>query len=103
MANKTVLIYSAALLLLLHQNATATKAILQHTQKLLTIPIGQHTSTTKTLQLNLTSLLQKAVIAFHVPNIYNNLLAVVELCNAGCDVMFDRNGIVVEHNGVIVL
>ena len=58
---------------------------------------------TKTLQLNLTSLLEMAMIEYWVSNILNNLLMVVEYCNAGCDVTFDENGIIVNNNGVIVI
>ena len=53
------------------------------------------------LQLN--DLTQKATNTYCVPNIHKNLLAVLELDDAHCDVTFDQNGIVVQSEGVIVL
>ena len=52
----------------------------------------------KTLQLKLTSLPEKAMTAYWVPNIHNSLLAVAESCNAGCDVTFHKNGIIIEKS-----
>ena len=70
---------------------------------MLTIPNGQTLATTKTLCLQLNNLPQQATTAYCVPNIHNNLLVVSELCNAGCEVAFDKNGMVVQSKGVIVL
>ena len=37
------------------------------------------------------------------PQQYHNLLSVSELCNAGCEVTFEKNDVIVQSNGVIVL
>ena len=51
----------------------------------------------------LTHLPLPVTTAYCVPNIHNNLLAVSELCDAGYEVTFDKNGVVVQSIGVIVL
>ena len=44
----------------------------------------------KTIWLQLTNLPQLATTAYCIPNIHNNLLAVSELCDAGCEVIFEK-------------
>ena len=70
---------------------------------MLTIPNGQTLATTNTMCLQLTNLSQPVITAYCVLNIHNNLLAVSELCDAGCEATFEKNGVVFQSNGVIVL
>ena len=98
----TALLDSAASLSLLHQDTPATMAPQQQPPKMLTIPNGQTLATTKTMCLQLTNLPQLATTAYCAPNIHNNLLAVSELCDAGNEVTFEKDGMVIQSNGVIV-
>ena len=61
---------------------------------MLTIPNWQTLATTKTMCLQSTNLPQLATTVYCIPNIHNNLLAVSELYDAGCEVTFDKNGVV---------
>ena len=42
-------------------------------------------------------------VTYHVPNICNNLMAVSELCDVGCEVTFDNHSVMVHYSGFIVL
>ena len=57
---------------------------------MLTIPNGPTLATTKTMCLQLTNLPQLATTAYCVPKKRNNLLAVSELCDAGCEVTLEK-------------
>ena len=59
--------------------------------------------TSETLELLLNKLPKKARKAFRCPNIRHNLIAVCELCDAGCIVMFRKHAVEVEYNGEIIL
>ena len=70
---------------------------------MLIITNGQTVATHKTLCNQLNNLPQKASSAYCIPSIHNNLLAISQLCDAGCDVTFDRIGVIIQYDGVIVL
>ena len=59
--------------------------------------------TSETLELLLKKLPPKARRAFRCPNIRHKLLAVCELCDAGCIVLFREDAVEVEYNGEIIL
>ena len=59
--------------------------------------------TSETLELLLKKLPPKARRAFRCPKIRHNLIAVAELCNAGCIVLFRMDAVLVEYNGEIIL
>ena len=75
----------------------------QHPPKMLTISNGQTITSTKTPCLQLNNLPQKGTTAYCLPNMHNNLLAFSKLYDAGCYITFDRNGVIVQYEGVIVL
>ena len=68
---------------------------------MLTIHNGQTLATTKTICLQLPNLPQLATTAYCIPNIHNNMLAVSELCDAGCEVTFEKNSMVVLSKGIL--
>eukprot|EP00957_Ditylum_brightwellii_P155611 11845364-Ditylum_brightwellii.AAC.1 len=55
--------------------------------------------TTKTLQLAISSLPQAAKQGYQMPKILHNLDAVAELCEAGCKVIFTKEGVEILHGG----
>eukprot|EP00957_Ditylum_brightwellii_P105851 8072288-Ditylum_brightwellii.AAC.1 len=56
-------------------------------------------TTTKTPQLALSALPQAAKRGYRMPNILHNLVAVAELCEAGCKVIFTKEGVKILHDG----
>ena len=96
---ETALVDSAASLTLLHSKAPANIAKKQEPNKQVTIPNGSHMRTTKTLQLALSSLPQAATRGYRMPEILHNLVAVAELCEAGCTVTFTKEGVEILHGG----
>ena len=101
--DQTALIDSAASISLLGEKAKAKLAAIQETSKMLLIPNGADMKPTKTLELLLHRLPQRARRSFRCPGITNNLLAVCELCDAGCVVTFREHGCDVEFEGEIIL
>ena len=101
--DQTALINSAASISLLGEKAKAKLAAIQETSKMLLIPNGADMKTTKTLELLLHRLPHRARRSFRCPGITNNLLAVCELCDAGCTVTFREHGCDVEYEGEIIL
>eukprot|EP00957_Ditylum_brightwellii_P082827 6296685-Ditylum_brightwellii.AAC.1 len=55
-------------------------------------------TTTKTLQLALSACPQAAKQGYHMQNILHNLVAVAELCEAGCKVIFTKKGVEILHD-----
>ena len=58
--------------------------------------------TTQTVELLLDKFPVAARKAYRVPNISNNLVAVSELCDAGCTVYFHKEGVEIEYEGEII-
>ena len=58
--------------------------------------------TTKTLELFLNKLPQKARRAFRVPDIQHNLIACAELIDAGCAVYLHRHRCKIEYEGAVI-
>ena len=63
------------------------------------MPSGTPITTTKTFEILLDKLPQKARKAFRVPNIPHNLIAASKLCNAGCGVHLYKHHCEVECEG----
>jgi len=101
--DETALIDSAASITLVKTNTKAGRAKLQELSKILGIPNGGQMKTTETIELLLKKLPPAARKGHRCPGITNNLLAVSELCDAGCSVYFHKHGVEVEYNGEIVL
>eukprot|EP00957_Ditylum_brightwellii_P004450 337188-Ditylum_brightwellii.AAC.1 len=55
--------------------------------------------TKETIDLLLSKLPQSARRGFRLRNLMHNLVAVAELCDAGCKVIFDKNDVVVQKEG----
>ena len=81
--------------------AEAKEAEVQEPQKILSQPDGAQMETTRTLELLLPKWPKKARRAFRTPKVTNNLVAVCELCDAGCGVYFHRTGVEVDYEGEI--
>ncbi len=60
-------------------------------------------TSTNTVDLLLLALPPKARLAHHLPSLTNNLLLVVALCNAGCEVFFHRHGCEVTLEGTTII
>ena len=95
----TALLDSAASLSLLTPHAKAKLAAEQEPNKSLGTPNGALMETTKTLELLLPKWPAAARRAFLVPHITNNLIAVAELCDAGCGVYFLKHDGKVDYDG----
>ena len=52
------------------------------------------------LTLQLPNIPTPARITYQVPLIHNSLIAVSALCDADCEVTFDKNMVMVEHQGL---
>lgn len=83
----TALIDTGANISLLQQGAPAIKAPTQEPTKSVTQPKG-NLLTTETLLLLLNKLPSSTRISHHAPGITNNLLAVSNLVDAGCEIFF---------------
>ena len=77
----------------------ANIAPLKESNKHLTITNGDRIKTTETIELLLNKLPIAARRAYQIPDIHNNLLAVCELCDTGCDVNFHRTDVTMDYNG----
>ena len=82
--------------------AEAKEAEVQEPQKILSQPDGAQMETTRTLELLLPKWPKKAQRAFRTPKVTNNLVAVCELCDAGCGVYFHRTGVEEDYDGEII-
>ena len=69
---------------------------------MLGIPNGSSTETTQTVELLFTNFPKAARQDFRVPNITNNIVAVSELCDAGCNVHFHKHGAEIEFESEII-
>eukprot|EP00957_Ditylum_brightwellii_P199063 15173919-Ditylum_brightwellii.AAC.1 len=58
--------------------------------------------TSKTLQLLLSKLPPAARRSFRLNNIMHNLVAVSELCDAGCEVKFNDEEVIITNNKEII-
>ena len=58
--------------------------------------------TTQTVELLLDKFPKAARKAYRVPHITNNLVAVSELCDAGCTVYFHKHGVEIEFEGEVI-
>jgi hypothetical protein len=54
------------------------------------------------VELLLTKLPLAARKAYRVPNIAHNLVAVSELCDAGCSIYFHKHGVEIEFEGEVI-
>jgi len=95
----TAFIDSAASISLLGQKALCKIAQVQEKNKTLGIPNGASMATTQTVELLLPKLPPAARKAYRVPSISHNLVAVSELCDAGCTVYFHKHGVEIEYEG----
>eukprot|EP00804_Cyclotella_cryptica_P022689 CCRYP_012483-RA/>CCRYP_012483-RA protein AED:0.32 eAED:0.32 QI:0/0/0/1/0/0/3/0/684 len=98
----TVLLDTGANISLIQTGAPAHRAPSQTSAKIVTQPNGT-LLTTETLLLFLNKLPANAQIAHRSPGISNNLLAVSELVDAGCELFFHSTGCEVTYNGEIIL
>ena len=92
----TALIDLSASMKLMNKKAKAKLSAAQESNKHLTITNGYGMKTTETLKLFLNKLPIVKKGGFQNPDIHNNLLAVCELWDAGCDVNFHLTGITVD-------
>jgi hypothetical protein len=60
-------------------------------------------TSTHAVDLLLTKLPADARLAHRLPGLVNNLLSVAVLCDAGCEVFFDKHGCEVTYNGETIL
>ena len=68
------------------------------------LPDGGHVTSTHTCNLDLPKLPTKARLGHIIPGLASHsLLLVVKLCNAGCEVTFNKIGCIVKYRGNIVL
>ena len=77
-------------------------AAVQEKSKTLGIPNGASMSTTQTVELLLPKLPLAARKAYRVPTIAYNLVAVSELCDAGCSVYFHKHEVEIEFKGKVI-
>ena len=98
----TALIDSAASISLLTNEADAKLATIQEPTKILSQPDGAQMETTKTLEMLMPKWPPAARKAFRTPKVTNNLVAVSELCDAGCGVYFQKTGVEVDYEGEII-
>jgi hypothetical protein len=84
------------------KNAPAAEAAKQEANKTITIPNGTNMQTSKTLQLLLSKLPPAARRSFRLKKIMHNLVAVSELCDAGCKVQFNDEEVLITHNKEII-
>jgi hypothetical protein len=98
----TAFIDSAASISLVGQKALYKIAAIQEKNKSLGIPNGASMETTQTVELLLPNFPKAARRAFLVPNITHNLVAVSELCDAGCTVFFHKHGVEIEYEGEVI-
>ena len=87
---------------LLTNEARAKEASIQEPQKILSQPDGAQMETTRTMELLLPKWPPTARLAFRTPKVTNNLVAVCELCDAGCGVYFTKIGVEVDYEGKII-
>eukprot|EP00957_Ditylum_brightwellii_P050846 3855987-Ditylum_brightwellii.AAC.1 len=83
--------------MLLNEQAPANKAIHQEQSKQITISNGNNMYTSETLNLQLSSLPTEAKWGHQLKNLLHNLVAVAELCDAGCWVTFDPTEVMVSR------
>ena len=81
----------------------STLSKLPHVRTHLSQPDGSTLVTSQTHILNLHDLPGIAKKAHTLPSIVNNLLAMCELSDAGCTILFTQHGCEVEYNGEIIL
>ena len=93
---------SAASISLVGQKALCKIAEIQEKNKSLGIPKGASMETTQTVELLLAKFPKAARRAFRIPSITHNLVAVSELCDAGCTVYFHKHGVEIEYEGEVV-
>jgi hypothetical protein len=98
----TAFLDSAASISLVGQKALCKIAEVQERNKTLGIPNGASMETTQTVELLLTKFPKAARKAYRVPKITNNLVAVSELCDAGCTVFFHKHGVDIEYEGEVI-
>ena len=98
----TAFLDSAASITLLGMKALAKVSEVQEKNKTLGIPDGGSMETTRTLELLLPKWPAAARKGYRVPNITNNLVAVSELCDAGCTVFFTKHGVEIEFEGEVI-
>ena len=87
----------------MNKKSKSKVAAVQEINKHLTIPNGYRMKIIETIELLLNKLPIAARRGFRILDIHNNLLAVCELCDAGCEVNFHRTGVTVYYNGETVL
>ena len=69
-----------------------------------TIPDGNQVSSTHTCELRIPGLPKKAREGHIIPGLCkHSLISVVQLCNAGCDVILTKIGAIVKYRGRIIL
>ena len=79
---------------------------IQPTQKPIVahLPNGEQVRSTHTGTLDLPDLPVAAHLAHIIPGLASHsLISVVTLCNAGCDVLFTKNGCTITHRGRTIM
>jgi hypothetical protein len=101
--HNTALIDTAASCTLLTALAPAAPTPSRHAPITVVQPGGGRMTTTHAVNLLLRHLPKTARLGHRLPGLFNNLLSVATLVDAGCDVYFHRTGCEVSFDGTIIL